>query len=677
MIGMQAISAEKNSMKSNLAHFLWPMLLYNSIVIVAFVLSGCDQPTTEAPPPAEPARVEAITQFSEAPMLAERVQAGKLPPVEERLPVKPVVSKAPEIGAYSDVLAHNIFVGIDYPMNMYLVGQANRTQYTFFQSLAIWSLEKELVLEPDLAESWEFSDDGKVITVYLRSGVKWSDGVPFTVDDILFTYYDVVLNDDLVNPQSTGIRRLLATGGDTEMVKINDYTFKIVMTQPYLTLIEDLFAPGVTTGFHILPKHEMVKVHPKYNPKATPADWQGARMPKPKQRPAVLAPWITVGILGDKLVCERNPYYWKVDRRGQQLPYFDRFLFKLSTSGSEVALGLISGEITADIGGACMMEVGLVKQNETRANLKVLIFPEVNRIHALWLNFDHSDESLRWLFTNPKFQEALSLIMDRDQMAERTAPVVVADRSPLPDTLKERFPELATKYELKEDRFLGLKLLEEIGVVDTDGDGWREFPPGVPKAGKPVGFTIVVAVHDISRVRSGEDLVEQLRSLGFDAKVDALNEQLMNDTITGPGDFDMYIKAPGFGHPIMYCLDRDRLSVDVLPVMPHNLPSFQRKTGVTHPLPWQVEWLRLVDDYEAGVIEEEIALRQIADLIGRDGWRGTIPMGGVRAFTVFRKDIGNNPRVYHPYLSQHKGPHISYSWTGFVHQRIWEWYKMK
>jgi ABC-type transport system substrate-binding protein len=379
------------------------------------------------------------------------------------------------------------------------------------------------------------------------------------------------------------------------------------------------------------------------------------------------------------LVCERNPYYWKVDRKGQQLPYFDRFLFKQSTSGSEVALGLISGEIAIDLGGfpSSMMEAGLIKQNEARANIRLLLFPEVSRFYALWLNFDHPDESLRWLFTHPKFQEALSLIMDRDQMAERTSPVMVADRSPLPDVLKEQFPEIAAEYELKEDRSLGLKMLEEIGVIDTDGDGWREFPPRTPRAGKPVGFTIVVAVHDVSRVRIGEDLVEQLRSMGFDAKIDAMNEQLMTDIITDPGDFDMYIKFPGFGHGPMYFLERNRLPAHVLPVMPSNLPHFQRKTGATHPLPWQVEWLRIVDDYEAGEIEEKTALRQIADLIGRDAWRGAIPMGGYKAFTVFRKDIGNNPRVYHPHLSQHKGPRISYSWTSFVHHRVWEWYKIK
>ncbi len=662
-------------MKTILAHYLWLTLLVSTIMIMSLVLSGCDQPATEPPPPAEPATVEVITQFSEPPMLAERVRAGKLPPVEERLPTNPLVSKAPEIGAYSDVLAHNIFVGIDYPMNMYIVGQANRTQGAFFQSLAIWSLDEEPVLEPDLAESWEFSEDGRVITVYLRQGVKWSDGVPFTVDDILFTYYDVILNDDLVNPHSILIRRMLPIGDATEMEKIDDYTFKIVMPQPHPTLIADMFVPGEGPVFYILPKHEMVKVHPTYNPEATLADWQGARMPKPKQRPAVLAPWVTVGVLGDKLVCERNPYYWKVDRKGQQLPYFDRFLFKQSTSGSEVALGLISGEIAIDLGGfpSSMMEAGLIKQNEARANIRLLLFPEVSRFYALWLNFDHPDESLRWLFTHPRFQEALSLIMDRDQMAERTSPVMVADRSPLPDVLKEQFPEIAAKYELKEDRSLGLKMLEEIGVIDTDGDGWREFPPRTPRAGKPVDFTIVVAVHDVSRVRGGEDLVEQLRDIGFDAKIDAMNEQLMMDTITNPGDFDMYIKAPGFGHGPMYFLKHDRLPAHVLPMMPSNLPSFQRKTGATHPLPWQVEWLRIVNAHEAGVIEEETALRQIADLIGRDAWRGTIPMGGARAFIVFRKDIGNNPRVYHPYFSQHRGP----IWGGFVHNRVWEWYKMK
>ena len=91
---------------------------------------------------------------------------------------------------------------------------------------------------------------------------------------------------------------------------------------------------------------------------------------------------------------------------------------------------------------------------------------------------------MNWLINNPKFTDALSMIMDRQRMSERVSPVVVPDRSPLPDVLSAKFPDIDAKYELKYDPEGGLALLEEIGVVDTDGDGWREFPEGQPARGR-------------------------------------------------------------------------------------------------------------------------------------------------------------------------------------------------
>ncbi len=662
------------------SRFSYGLALVSIGLIAALVLSGCGAPAAEpAAPEAEAAAPAAAAEdmdsgYKEAPLLAALVASGDLPPVEERLPAEPVVSTAPDIGTYSDTLAHHITVGIDYPFNMYVVGNLNRLQLATYQGMAIFSVEEEPVLEPDLATHWEISEDGRETTVHLRPGVKWSDGVPFTTDDIMFTFEDVIMNDELANPRAANIRKVFDGYGGVTFEQIDEYTFKMIATDPAPALLEEIFVPrSGWQQFYTLPKHEMENVHPKYNADATLADWQGARLPA--DRPAVLMPWAPTGVVGDKLVSERNPYYWKVDASGQQLPYFDRFVFKLISSPSDIALGLVSGELQADLHGGSMMEAGLVKQNEAAANISLVMFEEISRIHGLWFNFDHMDPSMNWLINNPKFTDALSMIMDRQRMSERVSPVVVPDRSPLPDVLRWKFPDIDAKYELKYDPEGGLALLEEIGVVDTDGDGWREFPEGQPRAGEPIGWRILVAIHDTSRVRTGEDFAQQMKDIGFEVEVDPINETLMYENFVRPADYDALIRSPAFDHNTRISLDESRLNSFLLPIREDAVPDFQRLTGLESLMSWQQVWFDLSEQYEAGELDEEEGLRQLAEVIAQDGWRVGIPLTGFRAFSVVSNDIGNNPRLYHPYYSKHVGPSFTYSWAYFIHGRIFEWYQ--
>ncbi len=662
------------------SRFSFGFVLVSISLILVLALSACGAPAAEPAAPEAPAEEPAAaaadegSMYKEAPMLAAQVASGDLPPVEERLPPEPVVSKSPDIGTYSDTLAHHITEGIDYPFNMYVVGNLNRLQLATYQGMGIFSVEEVPVLGPDLATHWEISADGRETTVHLRPGVRWSDGAPFTTDDIMFTFEDVIMNDDLANPRSANIRKVFDGYGGVTFEQIDEYTFKMIAEEPAPKLLEEIFVPrSGWQQFYTLPKHEMEKVHPKYNADATLTDWQGARLPG--DRPAVLTPWVTTGVIGDKLVSERNPYYWKVDAAGQQLPYFDRFVFKLVTSPSEIALGLVSGELAADLHGGAMMEAGLIKQNEEKANISLVMFEETSRIHGLWFNFDHMDESMNWLINNPKFTDALSMIMDRQRMSERVSPVVVPDRSPLPDVLGAMFPEIDAQYELKDDLEGGLAILDEIGVVDTDGDGWREFPEGQPRAGEPIGWRILVAIHDTSRVRTGEDLAQQLKDIGFDVEVDPINETLMYENFVRPADYDALIRSPAFDHNTQIILESSRMPSYLLPIREDAVPDFQRLTGLENPMPWQQAWIDIVAEHEAGNLEEEAALRQLAEVIAQDGWRVGIPMTGFRAFVVASNDIGNNPRLYHPYYSKHVGPSFTYSWAYFVHARIWEWYQ--
>jgi len=128
-----------------------------------------------------------ITKFNEAPMLAELVKQGKLPPVEKRLPEEPaVVEPVEEVGQYGGTGRRAVGNRGDMMLNA-RIG---------YESLVRWDRSGRKVI-PNVAKKWTVSDNGKTYTFYLRKGMKWSDGEPFTADDIMFWYEDVVLNKDL------------------------------------------------------------------------------------------------------------------------------------------------------------------------------------------------------------------------------------------------------------------------------------------------------------------------------------------------------------------------------------------------------------------------------------------------------------------------------------------------
>ena len=275
-------------------------------------------------------------KYNEAPMLQVKVAAGELPSVEERLPEEPkVIEPIEEIGQYGGVM--QLVTGVRYVC------------YTMFeginQKIAGFTLDGKEI-EPCVAKGWDLSDDYKTLTLYLRKGMKWSDGEPFTADDILFWYQDIILNDELTPVKP---KQWMPGGEPMKVKKIDNYTIQLEFSVPHLTVIE------VMSGYVLCayPKHYVKKYHIKYNAKADEIAreegydhwWQAFQWHSADptlgedgedlNRPTV-KPWVLKKVdAAQNRYYERNPYYWKVDTAGNQLPYIDEVTL-LSVATSEI-----------------------------------------------------------------------------------------------------------------------------------------------------------------------------------------------------------------------------------------------------------------------------------------------------------------------------------------------------
>src|ERR1700760_631905 len=176
------------------------------------------------------------TKFQEAPMLAERVKAGKLPPVAERVPAEPMVwQPLHEIGKYGGTW-RRAFTG---PGDVENANRINASDKCFF-----WSADGSKIV-PSVAKAYELSDDGKAYTMHLRKGMKWSDGAPFTADDFVFWFQDIYFNRDIV---PTPIADMAPAGKPGRLVKIDETTVQFQFDVPYYLLLDVLAGDTLLGG---------------------------------------------------------------------------------------------------------------------------------------------------------------------------------------------------------------------------------------------------------------------------------------------------------------------------------------------------------------------------------------------------------------------------------------------
>ncbi len=415
--------------------------------------------------------------FSEAPMLRTMVAAGELPPLEERLPVDPLVIKpAEEIGQYGGTMRQ-----INEGLN-----ESNFSCNYGFQFLVNYSPDMSR-LYPNVLKGWEASEDAKKFTLYLRKGMRWSDGVPFTADDILFYFEDVALNKDLY--PTTPSRFVI--GGEPGMIrKIDEYTVEVSFKESFGLFIENLarWRPDC-----YLPKHYLKQFHPKYTPmdeiegemkKEGYDTWANLFMAKVgdygwfwgiPERP-VLGPFVAQNEVTESVhILTRNPYFFQVDTEGNQLPYIDKIERYLVKDMEAQILKVIAGEIdfmTSILWG--LKNHPLIMENQEEGNYRVMAhwWPSEN-MGTVKFNMSHEDPVLKKLFNDKRFRVALSVAMDRDEINQLIFKGLATPSQPTVASGPPFYGEKIGRNYLEYDPTLANQLLDEIGLSERDKEGYR------------------------------------------------------------------------------------------------------------------------------------------------------------------------------------------------------------
>ncbi len=414
--------------------------------------------------------------YHEAPMLAELVRAGKLPPVEERLPENPVVVEpVHSIGKYGGDW-HRFTLGARDLLLRSRMG---------YEPLVRWDRTGKNV-EPGLAESWEILDGGRTYVFHLRKGLKWSDGAQLTSEDVLFQFEDVFGSKEVTPIYPSWLE---LDGVPFKITAPDPHTVVFELVRPYGIFLEVMAYRSV----HMLaPKHYLKQFHARY------AD-EEALNKQAKEHGFNLwgdyffdlaflnhnpdlptwKPWkLTVPPPSMRMVAERNPYYWKVDPEGNQLPYIDRVVYTSVENNEVVTIKAMAGETEFQARRIDASNYSLFMENRERGNYRVLRDPAPDTA-ALFLNQHSKDPAIRELLKDRRFRIALSLAINREELIFILyAGMAQASRGVASPYDPYYRPEYNEKY-IEYDPDRANALLDEIGM-QRGRNGMRRMPDGTP-----------------------------------------------------------------------------------------------------------------------------------------------------------------------------------------------------
>jgi peptide/nickel transport system substrate-binding protein len=420
-------------------------------------------------------------------------------------------------------------------------------------------------VEPWLAESWELGDQGRRVTMKLRQGVVFSDGQPFTADDVVFafrTVYDERAGSVIADGLSPGGKKLQVAASDP-------HTVVITFPEP--------FAPGlrILEDLPILPRHRLAAAleggtfAKAWGLDTPPADLAGLG-------PFVLREYVP----GQRLVFERNAHYFVKAPDGTALPYLDRVVLEIIPDQSAELLRLESGQLDIISSEISPDAYAPLKRAADQGRVKLLDLGVSHNADGLWFNLKPGafagDARAAWL-QRDELRHAISMAVDRKVFADTVylgagVPIVGAETP-----ANKKWYWAGTK-EPAHDPAGAKQMLASIGLSDRNGDGTMEDAKN-----QPVRFTLLTQKGRANLERAAAVIRDELKKIGVGVDIAALDGAALIEQFLSGRYEAVYFNA-------------DKTDLD-----PGSNPDFWFSSGSAHP--WNIEqktpatdWERTIDD---------------------------------------------------------------------------------
>ncbi|MEM0908240.1 MAG: ABC transporter substrate-binding protein [Pseudomonadota bacterium] len=587
------------------------------------------------------AALASAPEMTETPTLSKTHQG--LPPVAERIPTQPLVvdleAKGRTVGQHGGDI--NTLIGRSKDVRLINVwGYARLVGY-----------DENLELQPDILRSVDV-EEGRIFTFHLRDGHKWSDGEPFTSEDLRYYFDDILSNTELT---PTPPPYMLSGGKLPKFDVLDEVTVRYTWDEPNPRFLPTL--AQARPPFIYRPAHYLKKYNPKYGDpaeidvlvdEARVRSWAPLHNLRDEMYSArepdlpSLQPWIpTQNATDRRFVMVRNPYFHRVTSVGQQLPYIDRIVMSV-VDGSLIATKVQAGEADLQARGLVFADLPVLKRGAENRAYKVNLWPQANASAiAIYPNLTVNDPELRKLFRDKRFRRALSLGVDRALvnkvlyygLAQPSANLVLPE-SPLAEDSVH--PLLAY------DPDLANQLLDELGLTERDNNGFRMLPDG-----RPLELIVETAGEDAIQIDALELIKDTWRDIGIDLYPRPSQRDVLRNRAFS-GDLAMSVWA-GYdnGLPTANMPPDERVPVSTMFLTGPAWGAYTMSGGTSGEKPDYEPAVRLLDLYDTWLTTETEAERakaweSILDLHAEEVLTiGTVE--GVVQPVVVRDDLHNVP----------------------------------
>jgi peptide/nickel transport system substrate-binding protein len=463
-------------------------------------------------------------QGKESPVLAARVKSGDLPPLAERLPKEPFVVQP-------GVLVDEKFVKLEqgaYGGTLQLPQELpNFDPHVFLGNIEpmLWSpngfgyAQGEKIVG-NVVAGYEANSDNTVFTFHMREGLRWSDGELVTTEDVRFAFEDVLYNKQITPIFPDYLMAARRTdNAPAKLEVIDELTFSLTFDAEYGTFPAQIaIAQWRSYGDIIKPRHYLEQFHEKYADKkelqallkeeSIPADqwfnlfiakqmgsWLDVSNEQFMGHPTLTA-WVMTKASDGVFSFERNPYYFKVDTAGSQLPYIDELRSQLVQDKETLTSRALFGEFDYLGERASLRQISLIAEKADKGEVNMHV-AQMHRLPISFaLNLTHNDKVWREVVRDLRFRQALDLAINREEIIEN---FYLGEFASLPKETSNGVYDVAEAN----------RLLDEMGLSEKDGEGFRLGPDGKR-------FRIPFEIEDLSEdhVPMGELIAEYWKKVG-------------------------------------------------------------------------------------------------------------------------------------------------------------------